>query len=120
MIDWKYNPDNYNAEGYQLVPPGKYHVRIEDAEEMVSRTGKDMIRLRLKVSGYDSNIWHYMVFDKSSPEDNKGTMRAVVQFFLRRKEQGGLPAWQEHPIPKPMQTDDFAPKAFNPEEDIPF
>ncbi len=44
MLNWRFNPANYNAEGYQLVPPGKYRVRIEDAEEQESKTGKPMVK----------------------------------------------------------------------------
>ena len=68
MIDWKFNPENYNENGYQLIPPGKYRVRIENAEEKMSRTNKPMIKMTLKVSGYNSNVWNYMVFDNSKPE----------------------------------------------------
>lgn len=141
MLKWDYNPDNYNADGYQLIPPGKYRVRIDDAEEKVSSTGKDMVKLTLKVSGYNSKIWHYLVLDGSSPEakartddklgrlfdsfnipqgdmnegnwkgkvgaaeiknepDNKGTMRAVVSWFIKRKEQDELPNWQEQATAK--------------------
>lgn len=137
MLNWRFNPANYNAEGYQLVPPGKYRVRIEDAEEQESKTGKPMVKLILKVSGYNSRIWNYLVLDSTSPEavartddklgriydsfnipmgsmnlqewkgkvgaaeiknepDNKGTMRAVVNWFIRRNEQDELPLWQEH------------------------
>ena len=68
MLNWRYNPENYNAEGYQLVPPGQYRVRIEDAEETTSKTGKPMVKLTLKVSGYNGNIWKYVVLDSTNPE----------------------------------------------------
>ena len=51
MADWKYNPDDYKPDSYTLIPPGEYRVRIEDADERVSQTGKTMFRLTLKVSG---------------------------------------------------------------------
>ena len=68
MLNWKFNPENYNAEGYQLVPPGQYRVRIEDAEETESKTGKPMVKLKLKVSGYNGYIWNNIVLDSTSPE----------------------------------------------------
>ena len=68
MLNWRFNPANYNAEGYQLVPPGQYRVRIEDAEETESKSGKPMVKLTLKVSGYNSRIWNYLVLDSTSPE----------------------------------------------------
>ena len=141
MLNWHYNPANYNAEGYQLIPPGTYRVRIEDAEEKESKTGKQMVKMTLKVSGYNTKIWNYVVLDDTSPEaiartdnslgriwdsfnipegnlnlqdwkgkvgaveiknelDNKQVMRASVRWFIRRKEQDSLPAWQEHPAAK--------------------
>ncbi|MBQ3456481.1 MAG: DUF669 domain-containing protein [Synergistaceae bacterium] len=141
MLNWHYNPANYNAEGYQLIPPGEYRVRIEDAEETESKTGKPMIKMTLKVSGYNSKIWNYVVLDNTSEKaiamtdnnlgriydsfnipqgnlnlqdwkgkvgaaeiknelDNKEVMRAGVKYFIQRKKQDTLPAWQENPTVK--------------------
>lgn len=141
MLNWHYNPANYNAEGYQLIPPGEYRVRIEDAEEKESKTGKPMIKMTLKVSGYNTKVWNYVVLDNTSQEaiartdstlgriydsfnitpgnlnlqdwkgkvgaaeiknelDNKEVMRASVKYFIQRKKQDTLPAWQENPVGK--------------------
>ena len=54
MADWKYNPENYNPNGFTLIPEGNYRVRIDTAENKVSRSGKDMIKLTLSVSGNDT------------------------------------------------------------------
>ena len=140
MINWKFNPENYDPDsyGYQLIPPGIYRVRIENAEETVSKTtNKPMIKMTLKVSGYKSNVWYYIIMDNSSPEaikrtdnklgsvfdsfnipqtlnlqewkgkvgaaeiknelDNKNVMRHAVSWFVVRRKQDNLPAWQEHP-----------------------
>ena len=155
MIEWRFNPENYNPNGYELVPPGDYRVRIENAEEQTSKTGKPMIKMTLKVSGYEGNLWNYMVFDNSTPEthrrtdnnlgrifdsfgipqgdmnlenwkgkigaatiknepDNKGTMRAVVSWFIQREKQDSLPMWQEH------RAAQVNPEMLKPEEPIPF
>ena len=66
MANWKYNPENYNENGFGLIPEGSYRVRIESALEKTSRTGKDMVELTLAVSGYSTKIWYYLVFDSSS------------------------------------------------------
>lgn len=69
MLNWHYNPANYNADSYQLIPPGKYRVRIENAEETTSKSsGKPMIKMTLKVSGYNSKIWKYIVLDDTNEE----------------------------------------------------
>ena len=139
MIDWKFNAANYNPNRYELIPPGDYRVRIEDAEEQESKSGYPMIKMTLKVSGYNSTLWHYMVFMNDSPDkirmtddnlgrifdsfgipqgdltpehwkgrvgaahvrnepDPKGTMRAVIGYFIQKEKQDSLPAWQERRI----------------------
>ncbi len=142
MLNWKYNPEDYGK--IQPIEPGKYRVRIEKAEEAVSKnTGKNMIKMTLKVSGHNQLVWHYIVFpmedehgninpeekertnnklgrifdsfnieqgnlnltswqgkvgaaDIKNEVDNRGEMRSAINFFLRRKDQAGLPPWQEH------------------------
>ena len=145
MINWKYNPENYGK--IKPVTPGQYRVRIEKAEEAVSSTGKDMIKMTLKVSGHNQIIFENIVFpiepaSKTGKEyeeyirqveftdnklgrifdsfniepgnmniftwrgkvgaaeiknevDNQGNMQSRIKFFLKRKEQDSLPAWQE-------------------------
>ena len=81
MANWKYNPENYNANGFGLIPDGDYRVRIEEAEEKVSRTGKDMIQLTLKVSGYNSKIWFYLVFDNSNEQMTQMTDQRLGSIY---------------------------------------
>lgn len=91
MIEWKFNPSNYKAEGYQLIPAGKYRVRIENAEEKTSSTGKPMIKLTLKVNGYNSKVWHYVVFDSTSEEAKARTDDRLGRIFDSFEiEQGNL------------------------------
>ena len=35
---------------------------------MESKTGKPMVKMKLKVSGYNGYIWKYVVLDSTSPE----------------------------------------------------
>ena len=155
MIEWRFNPEDYNPNRFELVPPGDYRVRIENAEEQTSKSGYPMIKLTLKVSGYNGNIWHYMVFMNDSPErirmtndnlgrifdsfgiqagdlnlehwkgkvgaaavknepDNKGNMRAAVNYFIQREKQNSLPMWQEH---RSVQVN---PEMVKPDDPIPF
>ena len=81
MADWKYNPENYNPNGFTLIPEGNYRVRIETAENKVSRSGKDMIKLTLSVSGYNSKIWFYLVFDSSSEQMRQMTDQRLGSIY---------------------------------------
>ncbi len=155
MIEWRFNPEDYNPNRFELVPPGDYRVRIENAEEQTSKSGYPMIRMTLKVSGYNGSIWHYMVFMNDNPDrirmtndnlgrifdsfgiqagdlnlehwkgkvgaaaiknepDNKGNMRASVNYFIQREKQNNLPMWQEH------RTTQMNPEMVSPDEPIPF
>lgn len=81
MVNWDYNPDDYNADGYGLIPEGEYRVRIEKCEQILTRTGKDMFKLTLKVSGYNSNVWYYMVFDNTDEEARKRTNQRLGNIY---------------------------------------
>ena len=81
MITWKFNPEDYNPDRFELVPPGDYRVRIEDAEETSSKSGYPMIKLTLKVSGYNGKVWHYMVFMADTPERMKMTNDNLGRIF---------------------------------------
>ena len=80
-IEWRFNPDDYNPDRFELVPPGDYRVRIEDAEEKTSKSGYPMVQMRLKVSGYNGSIWHYMVFMSYTPERVKITNDNLGRIF---------------------------------------
>ena len=62
MIDWKFDSNDYEEQGFKTIPVGDHRVRIQMAEEQTSNSGRQMIKLTLEVSGYSSTIWHYIVF----------------------------------------------------------
>lgn len=91
MIDWKYDPKNYEGEMNELIPAGDYRVRIEEAKEQVSHSGKEMIRLKLKVNGNKTPLWYYVVFDGSSEESRKRTDQRLGSVYESFKiERGNL------------------------------
>lgn len=73
---WDYKRDESN--GFAVIPEGRHRVRIESAERQVSKSGKDMIKLTLAVSGFSSHLFHYIVFLEEHPEI---TNRNLTQFF---------------------------------------
>ena len=96
MLDWKYNPEDYGR--IKPIEPGKYRVRIEKAEEAVSKnTGKNMIKLTLKVSGHNQLVWNYIVFPMKDahgnidPEEKERTNNNLGRIFDSFNiEQGNL------------------------------
>lgn len=81
MADWRYNPEDYDPDGYGLIPPGEYRVRIEDCEEKLSQTGKEMFKLTLAVSGYSARVWYYLVFDSTDEEARKRTNNRLGSIY---------------------------------------
>jgi hypothetical protein len=61
-IQWQFSSDDYTEKTFSVIPVGEHRVRIASAEEQTSSKGKQMIKLDLEVSGYNSTIWHYLVF----------------------------------------------------------
>lgn len=82
MAIWtQYNPDDYDENAYGIIPAGKYRVRVEQAEDKTSKTGKDMVKLTLTVSGYSMKLWYYIVLDGSTPEAVKQTNQRLGSFW---------------------------------------
>lgn len=63
---------------FELLPEGRYRVRVLDAEKAVSKNGNDMLVLKFEVSGTQKHLWHYIVFMPDRPEI---TNRNLTQFF---------------------------------------
>lgn len=59
-INWGFDPND--VEEFGLVPAGDHRVRIADAEETTSKSGNDMIKMTLDVSGVSSKLFYYLVF----------------------------------------------------------
>ena len=78
MISWNFNANEYTEQSFKPIPVGDHRVRIASAEEQTSSKGKQMIALTLNVSGYNSTIWHYIVF---MPENQKLTNQKLGEFW---------------------------------------
>ena len=79
MINWQYNPEDYNK--ITPITPGTYRVRIENAEEQVSKTGRDMIKMTLKVSGHNQFVWHYLVFIQENAQMTNDRLGRIFDSF---------------------------------------
>ncbi len=75
-MSWNYQRDE--STGFKPIPVGDHRIRIAKAEKAVSKTGKDMLTLEFEVSGYNSKLYHYIVFLPDRPEI---TNRNLTQFF---------------------------------------
>lgn len=60
------------------VPEGKHRIRVKSADKAVSKNGNDMLALQFDISGYDTTLYHYIVFMNDRPEI---TNRMLTQFF---------------------------------------
>ena len=78
MVNWNFNAADYEEQSYKPIPIGDHRVRIASAEEQVSESGKQMIKLVLEVSGYSSTIWHFVVF---LPDNTKLTNQKLGELW---------------------------------------
>jgi hypothetical protein len=76
---WNFDPTQYEASDFSIIPQGDHRVRIEDVEFKKSKnTGKDMFEITLAVSGHSGKLWYYLVLD---PNDPKKTNQKVGTLF---------------------------------------
>lgn len=68
---WEYTREE---QKFELIPEGKYRIRIKSAEKTVSKSGNDMLALQFAVSGQSRTLYHYIV-------NNEWANRNLTQFF---------------------------------------
>lgn len=73
---WEYKREE--SDGFGIIPEGDHRIRIEKAEKVQSKTGKDMLKLTFQVSGKSNKLFHNIVFLPDRPEI---TNRNLTQFF---------------------------------------
>lgn len=71
---------------FEELPEGRYRVMIVDAEMAVSKSGNDMLVIKMVVSGTKRNLWNYITFLDDRPEI---TNRMLTQFFDSFGIEGG-------------------------------
>lgn len=75
MSTWEYKREE---QTFEPIPEGAHRIRIKSADKAVSMSGNDMIAFQFEVSGYNSLLYHYIVFLDDKPEI---TNRNLTQFF---------------------------------------
>lgn len=74
-MNWKFKR---TEQTFEQIPAGDHRVVIDSAEQAVSRNGNDMLVIKMRVSGYQSMLWNYIVFMDDKPEI---TNQKLTQFF---------------------------------------
>ena len=75
---WKFERQE---QQFQTIPAGDHRVVIESAEKAQSKAGNDMLVIKLRVSGYNSMLWSYIVFLDDHPEVTNGKLTQLFDSF---------------------------------------
>lgn len=78
MANWNFNPNEYTARNFEIIPEGDYMVTINNIVEKVFSTGNEGFEITLDVEGYNSKLWYYLVLD---PRDTVKTNQRIGMFF---------------------------------------
>ena len=81
-MEWNYT---HEEQKFEVLPEGKYRVRIKSADKATSVKGNDMLVIQLEVSGSKKTIYYYIPFLADRPEI---TNRMLTAFFASFK---GIP-----------------------------
>lgn len=76
-INWTFNKD-VEKPIFKAIPVGNYRCRIESAEEKQSKSGNDMIEIKLSVSGHKSSLWFYLVFFADGLDKSGNPLRNIT------------------------------------------
>ena len=78
MINWNFNPNEYQARNFEPVPEGDHKVVINNVVEKVFNSGNQGFEITLDVAGTNSKLWYYLVLD---PKDPARTNQRLGMFF---------------------------------------
>ena len=78
MVNWNFDPTQYEEQDFQIIPAGDHRVRIADVVEKIFNSGNEGYEITLTVNGYNSKLWFYMVLDRNDP---KKTNQRIGDFF---------------------------------------
>ena len=78
MANWVFNPADYTANEFTIIPAGDHRVRINDVVEKTFSSGKNGFEITLDVSSYSGKLWFYLVLDET---DVKKTNQRIGTFF---------------------------------------
>ena len=93
MINWNFDSNDYTEQSFKPIPVGDHRVRIASAEEQVSSAGNQMIKLVLDVSGYNSTIWHWVVFMPDKKELTNQKLGELWNSFGIQQGNFNLQSW---------------------------
>ena len=75
---WIFNPNEYEAKEFSIIPAGDHRVRISEVEGKTFKSGNNGFEITLEVSGHGGSLWFYLVLD---PADTKKTNQRIGTFF---------------------------------------
>ena len=75
---WIFNPNEYEAKEFSIIPAGDHRVRISNVEGKTFKSGNNGFEITLEVSGHGGSLWFYLVLD---PADTKKTNQRIGTFF---------------------------------------
>ena len=75
---WIFNPNEYEAKEFSIIPAGDHRVRISEVEGKTFKSGNNGFEITLEVSGHGGSLWFYLVLD---PTDTKKTNQRIGTFF---------------------------------------
>ena len=78
MANWVFNPSDYTANEFTIIPAGDHRVRINDVVEKTFSSGRNGFEITLDVSSYSGKLWFYLVLDET---DVKKTNQRIGTFF---------------------------------------
>ena len=75
---WIFNPNEYEAKEFSIIPAGDHRVRISNVEGKTFKSGNNGFEITLEVSGHGGSLWFYLVLDTA---DTKKTNQRIGTFF---------------------------------------
>lgn len=93
---WNFDPNQYEASEFSIIPQGDHRVRIEDVEFKKSKnSGNDMFEITLSVSGHGGHVWYYLTLDPGDPKKANQKIGTLFESFgITDYSMANYPRWK--------------------------
>lgn len=95
MLNWNYDPNQYDENNFKPLDEGDYRVRISEVMFKNAKNGNTGLEIKLDVSGKAQKLWHHIWFDyKNAKLTNQRLGEFFSSFGIGFSEQNNIDSWR--------------------------
>ena len=81
MVNWIFNPNDFENKDFSPIPEGDHRVRIADVSARTFNSGNQGFEITLEPSEHSGKLWYYLVLKQDDPKKTNQNIGAFFDSF---------------------------------------